>query len=168
MGTVRQPATLKKRRSGATPFTWLAEPCIRRLGRNAWGASANRLCIRAVQIENHALLKIVAQAEAKVCRFHLPSHVIGLHVKAVELGTPRGKRIFGLHRGGGESENAALQGMPATDARVLFLSAATRRSHLHPPRCRRRQRDACIAERTLHRQLERDMPARQANERAEA
>jgi hypothetical protein len=47
--------------------------------------------------------------------FHLPAHLVGVHVKAIEIGAHRVQRILRLHHPGCQVESAMLERVPLTD-----------------------------------------------------
>jgi NADPH-dependent 2,4-dienoyl-CoA reductase/sulfur reductase-like enzyme len=71
-----------------------------------------------IAVEDHALVQVVAQVDAEVRRLHLAAHVVGVHVKAVEIGADGLDGILPLHRTGGEVEHAVLKrvALPGPDA----------------------------------------------------
>ena len=84
----------------------------------------DQACVGGVAVEDHALMQVVAQVDAEVRRLHLPAHVVGVHVEAVEVGAHRGQRVLRLDGAGRHVEHAVLEGMALADLGLRHRFAA--------------------------------------------
>ena len=88
--------------------------------------------IGRIAVEDHALVQVMTQVDAEMRRFHLPAHLIGVHMEAIEIGAHRVQRVFRLDDAGCQIEQAMLERMPLAD-----LGGCHRLAAEHHARCGR-------------------------------
>src|SRR5699024_2930259 len=71
--------------------------------------------IRGIAIKNHTLMQIMPQMDTKMRRLHLPTYLIGIHGKTIEIRTHRIQRILRLHNTGRHIQHTMLERIPLTD-----------------------------------------------------
>ena len=68
-----------------------------------------------LESKDHGLMKIRSQVDTKMGRLDLPTQLIGIHVKPIQVGAHRLERILALDNVGCDVEHAVLQRMSLTD-----------------------------------------------------